>query len=232
MNSLSKSLEKFVQNLIPNPKIDEFEGAKTVIINNNSTAKEDLNRSHVIVEDLLGVTTYLNNSPASLKLSRLTNCKIICGVVHTSILVEHCRNCVFFLCGHQIRISNSEFLDLYVRVKSRTTLERSTDIRFAPYYWNQYRSPDLTYLAHFDHTIERFDLIEDFNWLAFSTPSPNWSTIPEDERTEFPETQFPEPESNTPENSKLDASNEIQFAGTFEIGKIDLLENVAGIYPI
>jgi len=160
--------------------------------------------------------------------------------VHTSISVEYCRNCVLFICGRQVRISNSEFLDMYVRVQSRTTIEDSTNIRFAPYVWNAERSPSMPSLAHFDVTKERlvnhkrlasvglawiisiimsrFDLIEDFNWLAFSTPSPNWMIIPEDERTEFPEAILPEVEVPTgkPNSYEPMEPEEIQFPGIEE----------------
>jgi len=227
-------LDRVVYSLVPGGpgslhKGGEFPDAKTLTIDtiDGNFEEGELNESHVIVQDMVGATLYLNGCPPSLKLSKLTNCKLICGPVHTTILIEYCRNCVFFLVGPQLRITNSEALDMFTRVKTKSILEESTNIRFAPYRWSYKRSDELQYLVQFDKNNERFDLIEDFNWLAFSTPSPNWLPIPEEERYEFPEAELPEKEiSNYTDGSKslenpTTVHNEtlIQFPGAEDLSE-------------
>lgn len=186
---------------------------------------------------------------------------LIGGPVQGSIVLESCKNCVFFLCAQQVRIRNSESLDLYVRVKCRSTLEDSTDIRFAPYEWDPERNPTMKSLAHFDQTVERlekyniqsdtilrpkfkdafysscrFDLIEDFNWLAFSTASPNWGAIPKEDRAEFPETELPETAvsvSDRADQSGNEQEDLFQFLGTDEpvVRRNKETEFAGGVFP-
>jgi hypothetical protein len=55
-------------------------------------------------------------------------------------------------------------------------------------------------------------LIEDFNWLAFSTPSPNWSTVPKEDRVEFPEAKLPEDALEEAENEcETSLDDSVQF---------------------
>ena len=39
--------------------------------------------------------------------------------------------------------------------------------------------------AGLDEGVNNWDKVDDFNWLALDKPSPNWTVLPEDERTDF-----------------------------------------------
>jgi len=160
--------------------IENVEGSRIIY------TEEQLSKSDVMVRNLDGAVIHLNGSPSTLRLANLKNCKLICGPVHTSVFVDECSNCVFFLCCQQLRTHSSEDLDIYLRVRSRAIIEDCKKIKFAPYNWNHARSEELHRLAEIDVHLERFDCVDDFNWLAFSTPSPNWTIIPEEERIAFP----------------------------------------------
>jgi hypothetical protein len=215
--SVGNSFRQLARTLSKNsfPLGAEGTDPNTLIIEDTEGKYEvkELNDNHVVVRNLVGNTFYLDGSPKSLHISRLTNCKLICGPVLTSVLVEECRNCVLFICCKQFRANSSEYLDVYLRVESKAIISDSSKIRFAPYKWNHEKSAELHRLAEFDSTEERFDLIDDFDWLAFSTPSPNWEIIPDEERKLFPDPELPEKEevSMTPGGAGYQDS-EIQFA--------------------
>jgi hypothetical protein len=154
---------------------------KSVVYN-----EEEIMKSDVLIRNLDGTVIQLNGSPSTLRLARLKNCKLICGPVHTSVFVDECVNCILFLCCQQLRTHSSQDLDIYLRVRSRAIIEDCNKIRFAPYSWNHPRSEELHRLAEIDVNLERFDCVDDFNWLAFATASPNWKILPEEERIPFP----------------------------------------------
>jgi len=153
-------------------------------VSNESLVHEDseLNKNDVLVRNIQNSTLSLHGSPSTLRLVNLTGCKLLCGPVFTSIFIEDCRDCVFFLSCQQLRVHSSETLDIYLRVRARAVIEDCSRIRFGPYTWTHPKSAQLHLETEINENMERFDCIDDFNWLAFTTPSPNWAIIPPAER--------------------------------------------------
>jgi len=177
----------------PNPVIDE-----NISANNNPTSfdnyftiegikhqtvrynESELNGNDVLVKDSTDSVIVLEGSPSTLRLLNLKNCKLLCGPVHTSVFVDSVHDSVLFLCCQQLRTHSSEKVDVYLRVASRAIIEDCKEIRFGPYAWEHEKSEELHLKANISHTLQRFDAVDDFNWLS-STQSPNWSIIPSDE---------------------------------------------------
>jgi len=148
-----------------------------------STHEEDqLNGNDVLLRNLTGSTVYLNGSPSTLRLKNIESCKIICGPVQTSVFIENCKNSTFYICCQQLRTHSSEKIDIYLRVSSRAIIEDCHNIRFGPYVWNHPKTFEFHAKAGIDQNLERFDAVDDFNWLSAESKSPNWMIIPTEER--------------------------------------------------
>jgi hypothetical protein len=154
-----------------------IEGIKTQSV---TYAETELNGNDVLIKDSTDSTIVLVGSPSTLRLVNLKNCKLLCGPVHTSVFVDSVRDSVLFLCCQQLRTHSSEKVDIYLRVASRAIIEDCKDIRFGPYSWEHEKSEELHAKTNISHDLQRFDAVDDFNWLS-STHSPNWSLIPEEE---------------------------------------------------
>ncbi|ODM99699.1 Tubulin-specific chaperone C [Orchesella cincta] len=146
--------------------------------------EDQLNGNDVLVKDSTDAVIILEGGPSTLRLANLRNCKLLCGPVRTSVFVDNVQESVLFLCCQQLRTHSSENVDFYLRVSSRAIIEDCKKIRFGPYSWNSEKSEALHTRAEIASTLERYDAVDDFNWLS-STPSPNWCLIPSDEISEF-----------------------------------------------
>jgi len=146
---------------------------------------QDVSKTDVLVRNLTNVVLHLHGSPSTLRIQNVKNCKILCGPVHTSVFVEGAVNCVLFLCCQQLRTHGSTDTDIYLRVRARAIIEDCDRIRFAPYVWDHPLSQKLHEATSMDPSLERFDAVDDFNWLIPS-PSPHWTIIPQEERRAFP----------------------------------------------
>ncbi|KPP64199.1 tubulin-specific chaperone C-like [Scleropages formosus] len=103
------------------------------------------------------------------------------------VLLTHLTGCTVKLLGtpatlHIKDVRDSEVLCGPVSGSVRAIVEDCSGVSFAPFSWS-YEGMD----AHFeasglDRGKNNWDKVDDFNWLAADTPSPNWSIIPEAER--------------------------------------------------
>lgn len=74
----------------------------------------------------------------------------------TSIFVENCTNSKLYLSCQQLRTHSSKNLDIYLRVRSRAIIEDCTNIRFAPYIWNDKACKEFHEKAGLDNALERY----------------------------------------------------------------------------
>lgn len=134
--------------------------------------KQDLGLHH-----LVDCTVKLYGAPSTIFVNGLTNCCIFAGPVSTSVFVENCKNCTFVFACQQLRIHASEDCNFYLHITSRTIIEDSKELHFAPYNWT-YDGQDKDFVTSgIDKENNNWDSIDDFNWLVIGTPSPNWSFL-------------------------------------------------------
>jgi len=154
---------------------------------NNQTlqcSESQLNGNDVLVKNCENSTIVLEGGPSTLRLANLKGCKLLCGPVRTSTFVDSVRESTLFLCCQQLRTHSSVQVDIYLRVGSRAIIEDCSQIRFGPYEWIHEKATALHAKAEIDENLERYDAVDDFNWLAASA-SPNWTVIPPEDRVPF-----------------------------------------------
>jgi hypothetical protein len=140
-----------------------------------------INRDTVLT-NLVGCTVKLVGSPSTLHMASLHNCRIMCGPVATSVFIDDCADCTFFVACQQLRIHNTKRCNVYSHVTSRTIIEDSTQIGFAPYSWKYENMEQHFKIAGLDIGRNNWNLVDDFNWLAIDAPSPNWHILKGDEK--------------------------------------------------
>lgn len=119
---------------------------------------------------------------ASLQLSNLTNCIILCGPVNRSVFADNCTNCKLVFGCQQLRFHSSNNCDLYMHVTCRAIIEDCKNINVAPFNYTYDNIEDDFVKAGLDLTKNNWMNVADFNWLSIDVPSPNWSRIEEQKR--------------------------------------------------
>ncbi|XP_018604687.1 tubulin-specific chaperone C [Scleropages formosus] len=143
---------------------------------------EDIHQRDVLLTHLTGCTVKLLGTPATLHIKDVRDSEVLCGPVSGSVFVDRCSGCTLAFPCQQLRTHNTTDTRVYLHVTSRAIVEDCSGVSFAPFSWS-YEGMD----AHFeasglDRGKNNWDKVDDFNWLAADTPSPNWSIIPEAER--------------------------------------------------
>jgi hypothetical protein len=147
-----------------------------------SLSHELMCKKGVVLTNLGDCTVKLTGSPSTLHMTSLRNCRIMCGPVATSVIVDDCADCIFVLACQQLRIHNTKHCDFYLHVTSRAIIEDSTQIGFAPYNWKYENMENHFDIAGLDVNRNNWDMVDDFNWLASDKPSPNWYILIADEK--------------------------------------------------
>lgn len=152
-------------------KIDE-----QLVLKSDATYKKD-----IAIERLQNCIVKLFGTPSTLHLDTLSNCKIYCGPVSTSIFAENCHNCLLVIACQQLRLHSSQNVHIYLHVTSRAIMEDCTNIFIAPYNWS-YNGIKNDFQASKLDTQNNWKCIDDFNWLNTEKHSPNWHEISEEDR--------------------------------------------------
>ncbi|ONK75558.1 uncharacterized protein A4U43_C03F18150 [Asparagus officinalis] len=132
------------------------------------------------LSDLDSCEVYIKGRIRALFINRLTNCRVFCGPVLGSILIEEVRGCLFVLASHQIRIHQAKETDFYLRVRSRPIIEDCGGVRFGPYRFSYEGVDDELRESRLDEETGNWGNVDDFKWLR-AVQSPNWCLIPEEE---------------------------------------------------
>eukprot|EP01012_Entosiphon_sulcatum_P044369 TRINITY_DN59030_c0_g1_i1.p1 TRINITY_DN59030_c0_g1~~TRINITY_DN59030_c0_g1_i1.p1 ORF type:complete len:324 (-),score=60.23 TRINITY_DN59030_c0_g1_i1:8-919(-) len=99
-------------------------------------------------------------------LAGLVRCTVVCHKpLSASAFITDCRDCVFVLQAHQVRIHRCKNSHFYLDCGSQPIIEHCEKVGFAP----------------LDREAEWTVKVNDFNWLR-ATPSPNWHVIPKEQR--------------------------------------------------
>ena len=143
---------------------------------------EEIQKQDVLLTHLTNCKVRLFGAPSTLHIKHVRDCEILCGPVSSSIFVDHCTNCVLVFPCQQLRTHNTTDTEVYLHVTSRAIIEDCQRVRFAPFSWS-YPGLDSDFLVSgLDQNRNNWTQVDDFNWLATSTPSPNWTVIPEPDR--------------------------------------------------
>ncbi|XP_041830879.1 tubulin-specific chaperone C [Melanotaenia boesemani] len=145
------------------------------------TAEEIQNRD-VLLTHLTNCKVRLFGSPSTLHLKHIDNCEILCGPVSTSVFIDHCRNSTLAFPCQQMRTHNTTDTQVYVHVTSRAIIEDCSGVSFAPFSWSYPTLEEDFSVSGLDRNRNNWSQVDDFNWLAAGTPSPNWTLIPEEDR--------------------------------------------------
>ncbi|KAH7882951.1 tubulin binding cofactor C-domain-containing protein [Phlebopus sp. FC_14] len=101
---------------------------------------------------------------------RATRCVFLLPFVNGSVLVHDLSDCVIVSRCHQFRMHNSTTVDVYLSISSNPIIERCTSIRFAAY-------PSVLCGVY---EPSKYFSVQDFSHIR-STPSPNWTTLSEED---------------------------------------------------
>ncbi|XP_071319031.1 tubulin-specific chaperone C [Trachinotus anak] len=143
---------------------------------------EEIQKRDMLLTHLSNCRVRLFGSPSTLHLKHIDNCEILCGPVSSSVFVDHCRNSTLGFPCQQLRTHNTTDTQVYLHVTSRAIIEDCRGVSFAPFSWS-YPTLDEDYsVSGLDRDRNNWSQVDDFNWLAAGTPSPNWSVIPEEDR--------------------------------------------------
>jgi len=143
---------------------------------------EEVSGRDVSLTGLVNCRVEVRGAPSTLHMTDISKCIILCGPVATSVFVEGCKDSTLAVSCQQLRTHEARRCKIYLHTTSRAIIEDCSEVEFAPYTWN-YPSIDTDYkAAGLDRTINNWEQVGDFNWLASDTPSPNWSMIPAEKR--------------------------------------------------
>lgn len=143
---------------------------------------DSINQRDVSLSKLENSRIELPGYPGTVHLDNIKNCVILCGPVSGSVFVDNCIDTKIVTGCQQLRVHNTTDTDFYIHVTSRAIIEDTKRVKFAPYNWD-YKSLDNDFIkSGLNKETNNWNKVDDFNWLAADTPSPNWSVLSETER--------------------------------------------------
>ncbi|XP_062859788.1 tubulin-specific chaperone C [Trichomycterus rosablanca] len=143
---------------------------------------EEIQQRDVLLSHLTNCKVRLFGSPNTLHIKNVQNCQILSGPVSSSVFIDECKDSTLVLACQQLRTHNTTDTQIYLHVTSRAIIEDCTRVGFAPFNW-VYDELDADFkVSGLDPLRNNWTQVDDFNWLAAGTPSPNWTVIPESER--------------------------------------------------
>lgn len=143
---------------------------------------EEIQKQDVLLTHLTNCKVRLSGSPSTIHIKHISGCEILCGPVSSSVFVDNCCNSILAFPCQQLRTHNTTDTQVYLHVTSRAIIEDCHGVSFAPFSWS-YPSMDEDFtVSGLDPNRNNWTQVDDFNWLAAGTPSPNWTIIPEENR--------------------------------------------------
>ncbi|KAL6094606.1 tbcc [Pungitius sinensis] len=142
----------------------------------------DVQKRDVLLSHLTNCKVRLFGSPSTLHLKHIDGCEILCGPVSSSVFIDHCRNSTLAIPCQQLRTHNTTDTRVYLHVTSRAIIEDCHGVTFAPFSWSYPTLEEDFEVSGLDRARNNWSQVDDFNWLAAGTHSPNWTVIPEADR--------------------------------------------------
>lgn len=143
---------------------------------------EVIQQRDVLLSNLINCKVRLYGCPSTLHIKEVRNCEILCGPVSSSVFVDQCSDSTLAVPCQQLRTHNTSATQIYIHVTSRAIIEDCHGVRFAPFTWTYEGIQEHFKVSGLDPEWNNWEQVDDFNWLAAGTPSPNWTVIPESER--------------------------------------------------
>lgn len=160
----------------------QFFGFKDETGSTLTAVPEELTGRQLNLQNLVDCTVVALGSPGAIQAASLDHCTVLVGPAARSAFIKDCCRCTFVLAGQQMRVHNTHDTDLYIHVTGAAIIEGCRGVRVAPYNFT-YPALDQHYLTSgLDTTTNRWDQLDDFDWLNENEASPNWSILPEGER--------------------------------------------------
>jgi len=153
-------------------------GEKNLELSEEETAEGD-----VTLADLDDCHVIIHGAPSTLHMSNINNCKIFAGPVSSSIFIDGCQDSEFALSCQQLRIHSTTNTHFYIHVTSKAIIEDSSQVRFGAHPGLDLIPDSSWKKAALQKSINNWDKVGDFNWLASDKPSPNWSKMEETPQT-------------------------------------------------
>lgn len=170
----------------------ELEGkVDTPVIATSTTLIADKQKEQIVLKDpiptgdcelrdLTGCVIDLRHSSIAIRAfncHRISHSTIIGGSLapNGSLTLRDCQHCVVVMGMSQFRIEGSSHVNSYIYCTSHPVIERSTGIGFGQYPVDQMEElpEELT------RNPNRYEEVDDFNWLKRNQKSPNWKLLPE-----------------------------------------------------
>ncbi|XP_041938936.1 tubulin-specific chaperone C [Alosa sapidissima] len=143
---------------------------------------DEIQQRDVLLSHLTNCKVRLLGSPSTLHIKHVRDCEILCGPVSSSVFVDQCTGSILVFPCQQLRTHNTKDTRIYLHVTSRAIIEDCQGVSFAPFNWT-YSNLDADFaVSGLDKNRNNWDQVDDFNWLAAGTHSPNWTVIPEYDR--------------------------------------------------
>uniref|UniRef100_A0A3P8SFP6 Tubulin-specific chaperone C n=1 Tax=Amphiprion percula TaxID=161767 RepID=A0A3P8SFP6_AMPPE len=143
---------------------------------------EEIQKQDVLLTHLSNCRVRLIGSPSTLHLKNIDSCEILCGPVSSSVFIDQCRNSTLAFPCQQLRTHNTSDTQVYLHVTSRAIIEDCWGLSFAPFSWSYPTLEEDFAVSGLDRQRNNWREVDDFNWLAAGTPSPNWTVLPEADR--------------------------------------------------
>lgn len=143
---------------------------------------EEIQKRDLLLSHLTNCKVRLLGSPSTLHLKHIDSCEILCGPVSSSVFVDQCRNSTLAFPCQQLRTHNTTDTQVYLHVTCRAIIEDCHGVSFAPLSWSYPTLDEDFTVSGLAQDRNNWSQVDDFNWLAAGTPSPNWSVIPEADR--------------------------------------------------
>ncbi|KAI7796684.1 tubulin-specific chaperone C [Triplophysa rosa] len=143
---------------------------------------EELQQRDVLLSNLTNCKVRLYGCPSTVHIKVVCNCEILCGPVSSSVFVDQCTDSTLAAPCQQLRTHNTSATQIYLHVTSRAIIEDCHGVRVAPFTWTYPGIQEHFKISGLDPERNNWEQVDDFNWLATGTPSPNWTIIPESER--------------------------------------------------
>nr|CAB3266847.1 tubulin-specific chaperone C-like [Phallusia mammillata] len=166
-SGLQKYAQKLNQGCEISGKTDE-----TITLNSNVVNHKDLTLSK-----LVGCKVYLLGAPSTVHINNVEKCTIVIGPVSGSVFVDWCTDCEIATGCQQLRVHHTSDTNFYLNVSSRAIIEDTTKVGFAPYNFDYPELENHLKLAGLNGCKNNWNKVDDFNWLAMDSVSPNWQII-------------------------------------------------------
>jgi len=138
-----------------------------------------LNDVHGEVElrNLNRCSVKISGSPATLYMSEVHDCQIVCDPVASSVLIVGFRGSSLQVACQQLRIHKAQNAVFRLHIVSRSIIEDCEDVSFGDLPSDYPATDGAWEAAGILKTKNNYKLVDDFNWLNVQQPSPNWKLL-------------------------------------------------------